>query len=77
MPQLGSRDFGGYELGEEIGRGGMGGVVYRATQARLKRTVAVKLLLGGAFAGSEATRRFRQEAELAAKLAPPWNRADL
>ncbi len=66
-PEPGARTFGGYELVEEIGRGGMG-VVYRAVQAKLKRTVAIKLLLGGAFAGEEAARRFRQEAELAAGL---------
>ncbi len=47
----------GYELREEIGRGGMG-VVYRAWQPSLQRIVAVKLLIGGAFALREAVVRF-------------------
>ena len=68
--EAGARAFGDYELTEEIGRGGMG-VVYRATQQKLKRSVAVKLLLGGAFADAAAKRRFRQEAELAAGLHHP------
>src|SRR2546421_236094 len=60
----------GYDLLEELGQGGTG-VVYKARQTGLDRVVAIKMLLGGHFAGQIALRRFRTEAQTLAQLRHP------
>ena len=67
---LKGRRLGDFELEEELGRGGMG-VVYRATQVSLERTVAVKILPPALASAPTAYERFRREAVTASRLTHP------
>jgi tRNA A-37 threonylcarbamoyl transferase component Bud32 len=60
----------GYEVLEELGRGGMG-VVYKARHVKLNRTVALKMLLAGRHAGPEQMARLQSEGEAVARLQHP------
>ncbi len=60
----------GYEMLGELGRGGMG-VVFKARDTRLKRLVALKMILVGDYAGPEQLARFRAAAEAVARLRSP------
>ena len=80
MKELKSRSFsfidksdffwGKYEILDELGRGGMG-KVYKAYDAELKRTVAIKTLLAQERANTRQKERFRQEAQILARLSHP------
>ena len=71
-----AREMGSYQLGELLGKGGMG-EVYRATHRMLARPAAIKLIRsemisgGNGTAGDLALKRFRREAEVAASLRSP------
>jgi serine/threonine protein kinase/Ni/Co efflux regulator RcnB len=61
---------GPYEIIKELGRGGMG-VVYLAKDSRLKRPVALKMILSGAYADRDQRERFHAEAQAVAQLKHP------
>ena len=60
----------GHEVLSVLGHGGMG-VVYEARHLRLNRTVAVKMLLGGAHTDAAGSKRLLREAEAVAALSHP------
>jgi tRNA A-37 threonylcarbamoyl transferase component Bud32 len=60
----------GYEILEELGRGGMG-IVYRARQLARDRIVALKVIRKERLIHPEVVRRFRREAQAAARLSHP------
>lgn len=65
-----ARELGSYELGEELGRGGMG-VVWRARHRLLKRDAAIKVISAEALAATDrasALCRFEREARITAAL---------
>ncbi len=64
------RDFGDYELLEQIGQGGTG-IVFRARQRSLDREVAIKLLAAGLQAPEDLIDNLRREAHHAAVLQHP------
>jgi serine/threonine-protein kinase len=63
-------DFGSWRIDRLIGRGGMG-VVYRATDRRLNRPVAIKLIADDHSSDSSFRNRFEREAQLTASIDHP------
>ncbi|MGE3807722.1 MAG: cytochrome c peroxidase, partial [Gemmataceae bacterium] len=60
----------GYEIHDELGRGGMG-VVYKARHLKLDRAVALKMIIGGAAADRDYRQRFQIEVQAVAQLQHP------
>src|SRR5215831_11019502 len=70
MPLNPGTKLGPYEIVSPLGAGGMG-EVYRATDTRLDRTVAVKILPEHLAASPEARQRFEREARTISSLNHP------
>src|SRR5678816_3693736 len=70
MPLSAGTRFGPYLITAQIGHGGMG-EVYRATDTRLDRQVAIKVLPEGFTQDAERLERFKREAQLLAQLHHP------
>jgi serine/threonine protein kinase/tetratricopeptide (TPR) repeat protein len=69
-PSAWPSDLPDYRIVGQLGKGGMG-VVYKAVQLSLNRTVALKMIRGGEYAGPEMLARFQIEAEALASLQHP------
>jgi eukaryotic-like serine/threonine-protein kinase len=72
MPLSERTRLGPYEILAPLGAGGMG-EVYRATDLRLKRQVAIKILPPALSADPDRLARFQREAEVLVSLNHPWN----
>lgn len=70
IPQPGDQ-FGRYRIDRVIGEGGMG-VVFAATDTRLQRTVAIKVITGPLAGNADFLRRFHGEAAVLAQLDSPY-----
>ncbi|NYJ03010.1 hypothetical protein HNR19_003708 [Nocardioides thalensis] len=70
VPQPGDQ-FGRYRIDRVIGEGGMG-VVFAATDTRLQRTVAIKVITGPLAGNADFLRRFHGEAAVLAQLDSPY-----
>src|SRR5262249_4557841 len=68
-PLAAGLQLGSYHIESPIGEGGMG-VIYRAHDAKLNRTVAIKFLSND-LADPQARRRFQREAQMASSLNHP------